>query len=57
MEVTEKCMLTWSDSGEERFQVLLCENKVNGTQNLIYNGKMMPKVLEPAIEKVENWKN
>ena len=57
MEVSEKCMLTWSNSGEERFQVLLCENKVDGTQNLTYNEKMMPKVLEPTIEKKENWKN
>ena len=57
MSVSEKCKLTASNSGEERFKVLLCENKVDGTQNLTYNEKMMPKVLEPTIEKMENWKN
>ena len=57
MGVSEKCKLTGSNSGEERFQVLLCENKVDGTQNLIYNRKMAPKVPEPTIEKMENWKN
>ena len=57
MGVSEKCKLTLTNSGEERFKVLLCENKVDGTQNLTYNGKMMPKVLEPTIEKMENWKN
>ena len=56
MGVSEKCKLMASNSGEERFQVLLCENKVDGTQNLTYNEKMMPKVLEPTIEKMENWK-
>ena len=57
MGVSEKCILTASKSGEESFKVLLCENKVDGTQNLTYNEKMMPKVLEPTIEKMENWKN
>ena len=51
MGVSEKRKLTGSNSGEERFKVLLCENKVDGTQNLIYNGKIMPKVLEPTIKK------
>ena len=37
--------------------MLLCENKVDGTQNFIYNRKMAPKVPEPTIEKMENWKN
>ena len=54
MGVSEKCILTGTNSGEERFQVLLCENKVDGTQNLIYNRKMAPKVPEPTIEK--KWK-
>ena len=44
MGVSEKCKLTASNSGEERFKVLLCENKVDGTQNLIYNGKMIGAV-------------
>ena len=57
MGVSEKCKLMASNSGEERFQVLLCENKVDGTQNLIYNKKMAHKVPEPTIEKMENWKN
>ena len=57
MDVSEKYILNRSNSGEERFQVLLCENKVDGTQNLIYNRKMAPKVPEPTIEKMENWKN
>ena len=57
MGVSEKYKLTASNSGEESFQVLLCENKVDGTQNLIYNRKMAPKVPEPTIEKMENWKN
>ena len=51
MGVSEKCILTASKSGEERFKVLLCENKVDCTQNLTYNEKMMPKVLEATIEK------
>ena len=51
MDVSEKYILTATNSGEERFQVLLCENKVDGTQNLIYNRKMAPKVPEPTIEK------
>ena len=53
MGVREKCILTASESGEERFKVLLCENKVDGTQNLTYNEKMMPKVIELIIEKME----
>ena len=53
MGVSEKFILTATNSGEERFYVLLCENKVDGTQNLIYNRKMAPKVPEPTIEK---WK-
>ena len=57
MGVSEKYILTATNSCEESFQVLLCENKVDGTQNLIYNRKMAPKVPEPTIEKMENWKN
>ena len=57
MGVSEKCKLTGSNSGEESFQVLLCGNKVDGTQKLIYNRKMAPKVPEPTIEKMKNWKN
>ena len=57
MGVSEKYILTVTNLGEGRFQVLLCENKVDGTQNLIYNRKMAPKVPEPTIEKMENWKN
>jgi len=51
MSVSEKWKLTFRNSGEERFKMLLFENKVDGTQNLIYNGKMRSKVLEPIIEK------
>ena len=57
MGVLDKNILTATNSSEERFQVLLCENKVDGIQNLIYNRKMAPKVPEPTIEKMENWKN
>ena len=49
---SEKCKLTASNSGEERFDSVFWKNKIDGTQNLIYNGKMMPKVLEPTIEKM-----
>jgi len=41
--------LTRSNSSEERFKVLHCENKVDGTQKLTYNGKIIPKVYEPTI--------
>ena len=57
MGVSEKCKLTGTNSGEERFQVLLYGNKVNGTQKLKYDRKIAPKVPEPTIEKMENWKN
>ena len=54
MGVSEKCKLTASNLGGERFDSMFWENKVDGTQNLTYNGKMMPKVLGPTIEK--KWK-
>ena len=42
--------LTTSKSGKESFKVLLCEKKVDETQNLTYNERMMPKVVEPRIK-------
>ena len=57
MDVSEWCIVTRTFSGEERLWVVLWENKVNGTQKLIHIGKMMPKMVEPTIENMENWKN
>ena len=57
MGVSEKCKLTGSNSGEERFDSVFWKKKVDGTQNLTYNGKMIPKVLGPTNEKMQNWKN
>ena len=57
MGVSEKCVVTASNLAGERFDSVFLKNKVDGTQNLIYHEKMMPKVLEPTIEKMENWKN
>ena len=57
MGVSEKCVLTGSNLAGERFDSVFWKNKVDGTQNLTYNGKMMPKVLGPTNEKMQNWKN
>ena len=57
MCVSEKCVLTGSNLAGERFDNVFWKNKVDGTQNLTYNGKMMPKVLGPTNEKMQNWKN
>ena len=57
MGVSEKCVLMATFLAGERFDSVLWKNKVDGTQNLTYNGKMMPKVLGPTSEKMENWKN
>ena len=51
MDVNEKCVVTASNLAGERFDSVFWKNKVNGTQNLSYNEKMMPKVLGPTIEK------
>ena len=52
MGVSEKCKLTGTNSGEERFDTIFWQNKIDGTQNLIHNGKIMPKVLGPTIEEM-----
>ena len=57
MGISENCELTATNLAGERFDSIFWKNKVDGTQNLTYNGKMMPKVLGPTIEKMENWKN
>ena len=41
----------------ERFDSVFWKNKVDGTQNLTHNGKLMAKVVGPTSEKMENWKN
>ena len=48
MGVSEKCKLTSTFLAGERFDSVFWKNKVDGTQNLTYNGKMMPKVLGPT---------
>ena len=55
--VYEKCILSVICLGGKNFDIFVWKNKVDGTQNLTYNEKMMPKVLGPTIEKMENWKN
>ena len=57
MGISENCKLTATNLAGERFDTVFWKNKVDGTQNLTYNVKMMPKVLGPTIEKMENWKN
>ena len=57
MGVSEKCVLTESNLAGERFDIVFWKNKVDGTQNLTYNGKMMPQVVGPTNEKMQNWKN
>ena len=57
MCVSEKWKLTATKLAGERFGSVFWKNKVDGTQNLIYNGKMMPEVLGPSSQKVENCKN
>ena len=57
MGISENCKLTATNLAGERFDSVFWKNKVDGTQNLTYNGKMMPKVLGPTIEKMKNWKN
>ena len=57
MDVSEWCIVTRTFSDEERLWVVLWENKVNGTQKLIYIEKIIPKMVEPTIENMENWKN
>ena len=55
-DVSENCILTMAFSGEDSFEVLLWSNRMNGTQKMIHVGKMMPKVVEPTIENVEDGK-
>ena len=57
MGVSEKCKLTATFLAGERFDSVFWKNKVGGTQNLTYDGKIMPKVLGPTNEKMQNWKN
>ena len=57
MGVSEKCKLTATFLAGENFDSVFWKNKVDGTQNLTYNEKMMPKVLGPTNEKMQNWKN
>ena len=57
MGVSEKCVVTLTFLAGERFDSVFWKNKVDGTQNLTYNEKMMPKVLGPTNEKMQNWKN
>ena len=57
MGVSEKCVVTLTNLAEVSFDSVFWKNKVDGTQNLTYNGKMMPKVLGPTNEKMQNWKN
>ena len=52
MGVSEKCKLTGTFLAGERFDSVFWKNKVDGTQNLIHNGKMVPKVLGPTVEKM-----
>ena len=54
MGISENCKLTATNLAEERFDSVFWKNKVDGTQNLTYNGKMMPKVLGPTNEKMQN---
>ena len=49
--ICEKCKLIGAFLAGERFDSVFWKNKVDGTQNLTYNGKMMPKVLGPTSEK------
>ena len=51
MGVSEKCKLTSTFLAGEIFDSVFWKNKVDGIQNLTYNGKMMPKVLGPTNEK------
>ena len=57
MGVSKKCVVMLTNLAGERFDSVFWKNKVDGTQNLTYNGKMMPKVLGPTNEKMQNWKN
>ena len=57
MGISENCKLTATNLAGERFDSVFWKNKVDGTQNLTYNGKMMPKVIGPTNEKMQNWKN
>ena len=51
MGVSEKCVVTLTNLAGERFDSVFWKNKVDDAQNLTYNGKMMPKVLGPTVEK------
>ena len=51
MGVSKKCVVMLTNLAGERFDSVFWKNKVDGTQNLTYNGKMMPKVLGPTNEK------
>ena len=57
MGVSKKCVVMLTNLAGERFDSVFWKNKVDGTQNLTYNGKLMPKVVGPTSEKMENWKN
>ena len=51
MGVSEKCKLTGSNLAEERFDSVFWKNKIDGTQNLIYNGKWCQKCSDPQLKK------
>ena len=55
MGVSKKCVVMLTNLAGERFDSVFWKNKVDGTQNLTYNGKMIPKLLGPTSEK-KNWK-
>ena len=57
MGVSKKCVVMLTNLAGERFDSVFWKNKVDGTQNLTYNGKLMPKVVGSTSEKMENWKN
>ena len=49
--ICERCKLIAAFLAGERFDSVFWKNKVDGTQNLTYNGKLMPKVVGPTSEK------
>ena len=56
MGVSENNVVMLTNLAGERFDSVFWKNKVDGTQNLTYNGKLMPKVVGPTSEKKKNGK-
>ena len=54
MGVSKKCVVMLTNLAGERFDSVFWKNKVDGTENLTYNGKIIPEVLGPTIEEMEN---